>query len=54
MDMSVYSDITKYAGRKIMSFYTTAIEGLPGMLLNVDDPIGNFKRKRYPTAVEAY
>ena len=54
MDMSVYSDITKYAGRKIMSFYTTAIEGLPGMLLNVDDPIGNFKRKRYPTAFEAY
>ncbi|MEF2851847.1 MAG: hypothetical protein U0N86_05365, partial [Lachnospiraceae bacterium] len=37
-----------------MSFYTTAIEGLPGMLLNVDDPIGNFKRKRYPTAFEAY
>ena len=54
MDMSVYSDITKYAGRKIMSFYTIAIEGLPGMLLNVDDPIGNFKRKRYPTAFEAY
>ena len=37
-----------------MSFYTIAIEGLPGMLLNVDDPIGNFKRKRYPTAFEAY
>ena len=37
-----------------MSFYTTAIEGLPGMLLDVEDPIGNFKRKRYPTAFEAY
>ena len=23
-----------------MSFYTTAIEGLPGMLLDVEDPIG--------------
>lgn len=37
-----------------MSFYTTAIEGLPAMLLQVEDPIGNFKRKRYPTAFEAY
>lgn len=37
-----------------MSFYTTAIEGLPKMLLDVEDPIGNFKRKVYPGAFERY
>ena len=37
-----------------MSFYTTAIEGLPGMLLDVEDPIGNFKKRYTQTAFEAY
>lgn len=37
-----------------MSYYTTAIEGLPRMLLAVEDPIGSFKRKLYPDAFENY
>lgn len=37
-----------------MSFYTTAIEGLPRMLLEVENPIGNFKRKLFADAFKRY
>ncbi len=37
-----------------MSFYITAIEGLPKMLLEVENPIGNFKRKTFAGAFERY
>lgn len=38
----------------IMSYYTTAIQGLPDMLLTVENPIGNFRRKLYPDAFAHY
>ena len=37
-----------------MSFYVTAIQGLPLMLLQVENPIGNFKRKLYADAFRRY
>lgn len=37
-----------------MNFYLTAIEGLPRMLLEVEDPMGNFKRATYEGAFRRY
>ena len=37
-----------------MSFYITAIEGLPKMLLEVEAPIDKFKRKTFEGAFRRY
>lgn len=37
-----------------MNFYITAVEGLPRMLLEVEDPMGNFKRATYEGAFRKY
>lgn len=37
-----------------MSFYTDAIAGLPAMLLDTENPLGNFKRNLYAGQFQAY
>lgn len=37
-----------------MSFYTTAIEGIPKMLLSIENPMEGFKRKQFPDVFKAY
>lgn len=37
-----------------MNFYITAVEGLPKMLLEIENPMGNFKRATYEGAFRRY
>ncbi|MDY3919985.1 MAG: CFI-box-CTERM domain-containing protein [Candidatus Limivivens sp.] len=37
-----------------MSFYTVAIEGLPQMLFDIENPLGNFKRNLYADQFTKY
>ena len=37
-----------------MSYYTTAIEGIPKMLLSIENPMEGFKRKQFPDVFKAY
>ena len=37
-----------------MNYYTTAIEGLPKMLFEMEKPLESFKRNVYPGEFEKY
>lgn len=37
-----------------MSFYTDAIQGMPGLLLNIREPMANFTKDRYEKAFSKY
>lgn len=37
-----------------MNFYTVAIEGMPGLLLDAEQPMAGFKRENYPNQFKKY
>lgn len=37
-----------------MNYYTVGIEGMPRLLLEIEDPLGNFRKKLYPAAFKNY
>lgn len=37
-----------------MNYYTVGVEGMPRLLLEIDNPLGNFKKKLYSTAFKSY
>lgn len=37
-----------------MNYYTLGVEGMPKLILDIEDPLGNFKKKLYPDAFKKY